>query len=315
MAAAALELGDWRGRRVKAIRSPSGVLVLLDYADNLVRDEQGPWPPPALVAKLGESYHAQNWPTEIADPARERLGHYCPLQSINSEDAATWSFFGPLMRSPGGVRSRFMTWLLEAVGVRYEPCARCSIDLWRRIPHPEKPSAPGPELDVVLDGDEAVVFVEAKWGSSEDVAQGLGGVSTQMGLRRDFLEIYGRRIYGQRRFVVLGVVVADAIEAEPPVDSAHVLTRTITWAELCAFAEHPSTISCPTTWTGRSVTPRSSSTKRASGERQRERPRAQTRAGGGCRVCRRPSPPPARRTGRRRSDRTYPRRAPRRAAA
>jgi hypothetical protein len=66
----------------------------LDYGDNLLRVKQGPWPPPALVAKLGESYHAHNWAADIAGPARERLGHYCALQSINSEDAATPTLHG-----------------------------------------------------------------------------------------------------------------------------------------------------------------------------------------------------------------------------
>jgi hypothetical protein len=43
------------GAGVVLERRPSGVLLLLDYADNLHRVEQGPWPPPALVAKLGNS--------------------------------------------------------------------------------------------------------------------------------------------------------------------------------------------------------------------------------------------------------------------
>jgi hypothetical protein len=240
-AAGAFEVEDWRGGRVAATRSPSGVLLLLDYQDNLLPAVDAPWPPPALVAKLGESHHAESWPADIAEPVSERLGHYCALQSINSEDAATWSFFGPPMLAPAELRGRFLSWLLAELDVDAPRRGRnCTIDLWRRIPHPEKPAAPGPELDVVADGDDVVVFVEAKWGSPQGVGQGVDQTSTQMGLRRAFLERYGGRIYGDRRFIVMGVVVADPIEAGVLDDTASaVVTRTITWSQLCGFAEHP----------------------------------------------------------------------------
>ena len=60
-----------------------------------------------------------------------------------------------------------------------------------------------------------------------------------MQLRRDFLEHYGRRIYGHRQFVVLGVVLADPIEVVSPPDSEHVRTRTLRWQDLAEFTLHP----------------------------------------------------------------------------
>lgn len=48
---------DWRGASVGIARSPSGVLLLRDYADNLIRVADTPWPPPGLVAKLVADDH------------------------------------------------------------------------------------------------------------------------------------------------------------------------------------------------------------------------------------------------------------------
>jgi hypothetical protein len=169
---------------------------------------------------------------------RPTAGGYTPLQSINSEDAITWSFFGPLKYGPAATRAGFLRWLFARLDMAADDTV-ATIDLWRRIPHPEKPSAPGPELDALLHGDRSVVFVEAKWGSPEGIGQGPAGTATQMQLRRDFLERYGRRVYGDRRFMVVGVVLADPIEAAPPQDSEHVATRTIRWEELAEFPGHP----------------------------------------------------------------------------
>ncbi len=229
-------IDGWTGNAVCVARSPSGVLLLCDYADNVIRSADVPWPPPTLVAKLvADDRVSSKWPAQLRDSVCSRLGHYTPLQSINSEDAITWSFFGPLMYGSPRVRVQFLRWLLERLELSAEDTV-ATFDLWRRIPHPEKPSAPGPELDALLHGDRTVVYVEAKWGSPEGVGQGPGGTSTQMQLRRDFVENYGRRIYGARRFVVLGVVLQDLIEAITPGDSDHVTTRTIRWENLAEFS-------------------------------------------------------------------------------
>lgn len=74
--------------------------------------------------------------------------------------------FGPLIYGDAGVRAAFLNWLLAELDLPADNTV-CAIDLWRRIPHPEKPSAPGPGLDALLHGDRSVVYVEAKWGSSE----------------------------------------------------------------------------------------------------------------------------------------------------
>jgi hypothetical protein len=143
-------IDNWRGEPIEIARSPSGVVLVRDYVDNLIRSPEVPWPPPALVSKLvADDRVAARWPPTLADAMSRRLGHYTPLQSIHSEDAITWSFFGPLMHAAGSVRAAFMRWLLERLQLAADD-TMAAIDLWRRIPHPEKPSAPGPELDALL---------------------------------------------------------------------------------------------------------------------------------------------------------------------
>lgn len=60
-----------------------------------------------------------------------------------------------------------------------------------------------------------------------------------MGLRREYLERFGRAVYGDRRFLVLGVVLGGTLEEATPPDSEHVATRTITWSDRCGWPEHP----------------------------------------------------------------------------
>jgi hypothetical protein len=230
----------WRGEPVRATESPGGVLLLVDYKDALVTWDSVPWPPPALVSRLvADEEQSSKWPAEIQTLATERLGFYCRLQSINSEDAMTWSAFGPLADAHDEVRVRFLRWICDQVGLPSDDRV-CSVDLWRRIAHPQKPSASnGPELDAVIEGDRTVVFVEAKWGSPEGTGQGPSGTATQMQLRREYLERFGHSVYGGRRFMVLGVVLSGDVEKVTPADSEHVATRTITWSALCSWPEHP----------------------------------------------------------------------------
>ena len=94
-------------------------------------------------------------------------------------------------------------------------------------------------MDFVVDGDKCVVFGEAKWLSGEGRAQGQKHDKGQMQLRREFLSKYGRKIYGERGFVVLGVYLNDPIEVPVPKDSTTVVTRGLRWHELAGYSGHP----------------------------------------------------------------------------
>lgn len=234
-------LHDWNGHEFQAVHSKGGVVAACEFADNLICDERLPWPPPPLVQKLYESRQSRAFLGAELTAATARLGFYSDLQSLNSEDAITWSYFGPFLAETPSSRARFLNWLLERVGLgEHAANDRCQLDLWRRIPHPDRPtSSGGPELDVVLDGDGAVVFCEAKWRSKEATNQGIDGTKSQLQLRRDFLGVIGPRVYGDRAFVVVGIVLDDALAAAVPPDANGVHTASLRWEELAEFARHP----------------------------------------------------------------------------
>src|SRR4051812_25259492 len=162
----------WRSEPVRAARSPGGVLLLADYEDALLSWATPPWPPPSLITRLvADDEQPAKWSAETRALVTERLGFYCRLQSINSEDAMTWSVFGPLAVAPVERRVWFLRWICNRIGLPAQD-NQCDVDLWRRIAHPRKPSASnGPELDAVLEGDRTVVFVECKWGAPEGTGQ------------------------------------------------------------------------------------------------------------------------------------------------
>ena len=88
---------DWNGRPITLVRTRGGVAAVSDFSDNLIRDDRLPWPPPPVVQKLYESRQSRAFdPPELA-AAMKRLGFYSDLQSLNSEDAITWSYFGSFL--------------------------------------------------------------------------------------------------------------------------------------------------------------------------------------------------------------------------
>jgi hypothetical protein len=66
------------------------------------------------------------------------LGFYSDLQSLESEDAITWSVFGPVAYAPPHLRSSFAAGLLKLIGVPSGPVSMANVWLWRRLPHPER---------------------------------------------------------------------------------------------------------------------------------------------------------------------------------
>jgi hypothetical protein len=212
--------------------------------DGLIRPVGGAWPPPALVMEIGAG-EPNRYPftEELRSLVCAPLGHYCALQSINSEDALTWNLLGTLMHGSDQQRTEFLNWLCERPDLPHEWAqnTRCAIDLWRRIPHPYYPSTDGPELDAVLDGDECVVFVEAKWLSPEGTGRGADDTRVgQMHLRQRFFQRWGSEIYGGNRgMLVRGIVLAGRLveDAGPAKDG--VAVRSITWSELAEYDHHP----------------------------------------------------------------------------
>jgi hypothetical protein len=227
---------DWNNREIEVATSRGGVVAVADYSDNLIRTAE-PWPPPPVVQKLYESRQSRAFDDEELSVLTGRTGIYSDLQSLNSEDAITWSYFGPLMFAPPRSRAAFLNWLTARLELDAPQSGACTIDLWRRVPHPDKSLPGGPELDVVLDGDGCVVFGECKWGSGEGRGQGLKGDKGQMQLRREFLAKYGQSIYSGRATVALAVTRGAALGN--PESDLGATEAEISWSALAEYPDHP----------------------------------------------------------------------------
>lgn len=231
---------DWNDQRITALSTKAdgaGTWIVLDYAENLIRTDIEPWPPPAVVQKLYRSDRLGRAKPEIQNKAKAKLGFYCDLQSLHSEDAITWSFFGPLAAAGPRAGAAFLNWLCDRLDLSWTDNQTCSIDLWRRVVHPKTLVSSGPELDFMLYGDQCVIFGEAKWFSSEG-RHGPGPEDTQMHYRRRVLDERGPGIYGGCGRALVGVALDQGIEDEVPGPVGGVETRATLWREMGEYEEH-----------------------------------------------------------------------------
>jgi hypothetical protein len=232
-------INDWNDRAINVVRSRGGVIATVNPYDNLIRSGVSPWPPPEIVQKLYKS-EQQN---KFDDPSVAGFaGHYSDLQSINSEDAITWSFFGPLVYGVPRVRREFLTELCELIGIAEPRGDAIHAWLWRRLPHPETFVSGGPEVDFGLQSDDMVVLGEAKWNSKVDRKQGVLKTKTQIELRDMFCGGMGHKIYPDcQRFLILGVSqTGDVVKPYlAGCSGGKVAMHDIAWTDLCRFASLP----------------------------------------------------------------------------
>ena len=233
---------DWRGIEIEVARSAGGVLALADPWANVVRSGVLPWPPPELIQKLYQSRQVGAFRGTDAATATKVLGFYSDLQSLHSEDAITWSVYGPVAYALPDQRANFAAALLRLIGVPSGPVAAANVWLWRRLPHPDTLVPGGSEVDFGLQTREVFLLGEAKWLSSVAATQGVGHDKDQIVLRREFCEKYGRRLVsGYQRFVVLGVSLEGGIvpRGDAEADGVTLHARDITWKGLVDLGAHP----------------------------------------------------------------------------
>jgi hypothetical protein len=220
------------------------VHVVVDPSDNLVRASITPWPPPEIVQKLYASRQIRAFDGEDRDGAVSALGYYSDLQSLNSEDAITWSAFGPIVYADPATRARYIGALLSLLGIDSDVQSNVSVWLWRRVPHPDSLVSGGPEIDFGIQTKDVVVLGEAKWHSGFGVLQGVHKDKDQITLRREYCQLHGQRLYPTcTRFVVASISLAGAMLAneDVPIPSGTLSVRDLTWTTLCALTEHPHT--------------------------------------------------------------------------
>ena len=236
-----MPLDHWLGHSVEVATSVRGVLALSTVWDNLIAGKVSPWPPPELVQKIYQSRQRRAFHGADEELATKHLGFYSDLQSVHSEDAVTWSLFGPLVYASASTRAAFVEELLSLLGIA-EAVSSASLWLWRRLPHPDNLVPGGPEVDVGIHTSSTLILGEAKWRSGVGRAQGITRDKDQIHLRADFCTKYGRALYPNvSRFIVLGIGQREGLLSEA--QRAHATDclsiAEVSWAALAALGSNP----------------------------------------------------------------------------
>jgi hypothetical protein len=233
---------DWHEREIEVAKSRRGVLAVVNPFDNLVKTGIMPWPPPELIQKLYQSRQVRAFSGTDLDRAKSTLGFYSDLQSIHSEDAITWSVFGPLIYGDPSHRAMFTSHLLSVLGIPLGPQQRTTMWLWRRLPHPDTLVSGGPEVDFGIQTEHVFVLGEAKWRSAVGRRQGKARDKDQLTLRREFCEKYGRLIFPRsQHFIVLALSQNGGVlqPAYTKTESIQLYTRELTWQTMVELPGHP----------------------------------------------------------------------------
>ena len=125
-------IANWNGELIAVIKSKGGVLATVNPLDNLISTGISPWPTPEIGQKLYKSNQQRHFVGDEQEGAKSILGYYSDLQSLHSEDAITWSVFGPLVYASSDVREQFVSTLFEYLKIPCRSCNCPNIWLWRR---------------------------------------------------------------------------------------------------------------------------------------------------------------------------------------
>jgi hypothetical protein len=231
---------NWMGKPIEISHSDGNVLVTVNPFDNLISTGVSPWPPPEVIQKLYRSRQMRCFKKRKQDVTRV-MSYYTDLQSIHSEDAFTWSIFGTLAYASQDIKCAYVTSLLNCLEVPHLSITGVNIWLWRRIPHPDNQVSGGPEIDFGIQMNDSVIFGEAKWLSKEGKDQGIDKNKTQLTLRREFFEKYGKQIFpGVSNYIVLGLSLEAGMLDNTKFDLGHaeLFQRDITWETICGLKSH-----------------------------------------------------------------------------
>ena len=236
-----MKVYDWRGKEIDLVESRGGVLAFVNPWDGVVHGRVDPWPPPELVQKLYQSNHGGAFVDGASNGATSFLGYYSDLQSMHSEDAVTWSLFGPIAYADSDVRARFCAQLLESLGIE-RSASNTIMWLWRRLPHPDTRASGGPEIDFGIQTADTLILGESKWRSGFGTGQGANGDKDQIQLRAEYCIKHGAEVFSSvKQFIVLAVGRAGNLltEAHNTLNGGNVLLQEITWERLAGLTANP----------------------------------------------------------------------------
>jgi len=224
---------NWKNDSIRIIRSRGNVIATFNPYDNLIKTDIPLFPTSEIVQKIYRSRQERAFQEED----KSSLGYYSDLQSINSEDAITWSFFGPIIYSEFAKKKEFTIELFSLLEIDMD-IEFSNYWLWRRIPHPDTLVSGGPEIDFAIQTQNTIVFGESKWNSGVGTKQGKLGDKDQIDLRIDFFEKYGKIIWPDiKQFVILGISNDKNITSGKI--SSNITLIDMTWDDLSKIKNHP----------------------------------------------------------------------------
>lgn len=234
---------DWNDREIAIAESAGGVRAVVHFSDNLVRSGVVPWPPGEVLQKLYKSNHQDSYFGADRVAVTQVLSFYSDLQSLHSEDAITWSVFGPLVYGTIADRCRFVQSLLHLIKIPVERVDQASVWLWRRVPHPDTLVSGGPEIDFGIYCNGTIILGESKWRGSKFVTgQGKAKNKDQLLLRQDFLQKHAASMCEPvNHLVILALSWRGSLlmKTDIPVSQCTMCLRDLTWDSLITGTEHP----------------------------------------------------------------------------
>jgi len=228
---------NWNGKPIKVERSKGKKLAVIDYMDNLIISSNSIWPHFDILKKIYKSNHEKDFDNS---KIRQKLGFYCDLQSLTSEDAITWSVFGTLNYFSKEEKIKFVQSLFKHLNLKPK-VNDCLIGLWTKIMHPDTQKLGGPELDFLIISDSIVLLGESKWGSKISENQGENKNKDQIQLRLDFKKKYAKKIFKGKDCYVL-LIVKDQSDAKKFREIYKIYKkecRISSWKKICNDLEHP----------------------------------------------------------------------------
>jgi len=198
----------------------------VNYIENLLIPPNAIIPPIEIVSKVVKSNHLKDFDEKDHKDLIGAKGFYTDLQSINSEDAITWSLFGYISKLNDTIRLDFFNEFLSKISLENDEY--CDIKLWQRLPHPDTFVSGGPEIDVLLIGKKNFIIIECKWNSKFGENQGVEKNQNQMQIREKWVDTIGKAIYPSHTFKLVYVGKEKDLKY-----------TSITWDELSKFNSLP----------------------------------------------------------------------------
>ena len=229
---------DWNDQEIEVAYSKGGVPILANPLDNLISTNIVPWPTSEVIQKHDKnnfSYSDDN----NKEIATKKLGYNCYLQSINSEDAITWSVFGTVSYHDLSIQTRWVNDFFNFLELNDSSPNHPEIFLWKRFPHAETLVPGGSEIDFGILTEDTILFGEAKWNSPLDTKQGKKEDKDQIQIRAEFLQKYINKISPNIKYRIV-LYLRRSGEEYGSVDYApDVLIKSCTWDDVCDLKSHP----------------------------------------------------------------------------